>query len=48
MQVDQTLVDPHLEAIPGFGSLTTGGLSGGDAQSLRWIRGMLNNKSRNV
>lgn len=34
VQVNQTLVDPHLEAIPGFGSFTTGGLSGGDAQSL--------------
>lgn len=35
MQINQTLVDPHLEAIPGFGSFTTGGFSGGDAQSLR-------------
>lgn len=34
VQVDQTLVDPHLEAIPSFGSLTAGGLPGGDAQSL--------------
>lgn len=34
VQVNQTLVDPHLEAIPSFGSLTAGGLPGGDAQSL--------------
>lgn len=34
VQVNQTLVDPHLEAIPGLRSLTTGGLPGGDAQSL--------------
>lgn len=34
VQIDQSLVDPHLEAIPGFGSFTTGSLSGGDAQSL--------------
>lgn len=34
VQVNQTLVDPHLEAIPGFGSLTTGGFPGGDTQSL--------------
>lgn len=34
VQIDQALVDPHLEAIPGFGALTTGSLSGGDAQSL--------------
>lgn len=35
VQINQTLVDPHLEAIPGFGSFTTGGFPGGDAQSLR-------------
>lgn len=34
VQIDQTLVDPHLKAIPGFGSFTAGGFSGGDAQSL--------------
>lgn len=34
VQINQTLVDPHLKAIPGFGSFTTGGFSGGDAQSL--------------
>lgn len=35
VQINQTLVDPHLEAIPGLGSFATGGFSGGDAQSLR-------------
>lgn len=35
VQINQALVDPHLEAIPGFGSFTTGSLSGGDAQSLK-------------
>ena len=35
VQIDQALVDPHLEAIPGFGSFTTGSLPGGDAQSLK-------------
>lgn len=34
VQINQTLVDPHLEAIPGLGSLTTGGFPGGDTQSL--------------
>lgn len=34
VQVNQALVDPHLEAIPSFGSLAAGGLPGGDAQSL--------------
>lgn len=35
VQVDQALVDPHLEAIPGFGSFTTGSLSGCNTQSLK-------------
>lgn len=35
VQVNQTLVDPHLEAIPSFGSLTARGLPGSDTQSLR-------------
>lgn len=35
VQVNETLVDPHLEAIPGLGTLTTGGLPGGDAKSLK-------------
>ena len=34
MQVDQTLVDAHLEAIPSVCTLTTGGFTGGDAQDL--------------
>jgi hypothetical protein len=34
MQVDEALVDPHLEAVPGVGTLSAGGLAGGDAQSL--------------
>ena len=38
VQIDQALVNPHLEAIPGLGSLTAGGLSSGDAQSLGWGR----------
>lgn len=35
VQINQTLVDPHLKAIPGLGSFTTGGFPGGDAQSLQ-------------
>ena len=34
MQVDDALVDAHLEAVPGLGALTVGGLAGGDAQGL--------------
>lgn len=34
VQVDNTLVDAHLEAIPGLGTFTTGSLTGGDAKSL--------------
>ena len=34
MQVNQTLVDAHLVAIPGLGSLTTRRLSGRDAEDL--------------
>lgn len=34
VQVNEPLVDPHLEAIPGFGSFAAGCFSGGDAQSL--------------
>lgn len=29
-------MDPHLEAIPGLGTLTTGGFAGGDTQDLGW------------
>lgn len=35
VQIDKALVDPHLEAIPGFGSLTARSLPGGNAQGLR-------------
>lgn len=34
MQVDQTLVDSHLELVEGFGTVTTGRLTGGDAEDL--------------
>ena len=36
VKVDETLVEPRLEAIPGLGSLTAGGLPGGDAKGLGW------------
>ena len=36
VQIDQTLVDPHLVAIPGLGTLTTGSLSCGDTEGLGW------------
>lgn len=34
VEVDETLVDAHLEAIPGLGSLSAWGLAGGDAEHL--------------
>lgn len=34
VQVDDALVDAHLEAVPGLGTLTARGLAGGDAQHL--------------
>lgn len=34
--LDQSLVDSHLESIPGLGSLATGGLPGGNLESLGW------------
>ena len=34
VQVDQALVDAHLVAIPGLGTLTVRSLAGGDAQGL--------------
>lgn len=34
LQVDDTLVDAHLVAVPGLGTLTVGGLSGGDLKNL--------------
>lgn len=34
VQVDDTLVDAHLEPVPGLGTFTARGLAGGDAQHL--------------
>lgn len=34
VQVDEPLVDAHLEAIPGVGTLAGGGLAGGDLELL--------------
>ena len=34
MQVDDALVDAHLEPVPGLGALTARGLPGGDLQGL--------------
>lgn len=34
VEVDQTLVDLHLVAVPGLGTLTARGLAGGDAEDL--------------
>lgn len=34
VEVDQTLVDAHLEAVPSLGTLTVGGLSCGDPEKL--------------
>jgi len=36
VQIDETLVDSHLEAIPRLGTLTTGSFPGGDTESLGW------------
>jgi len=36
IEINQTLMDPHLESIPSLGSLTTGRLPGGDLQGLGW------------
>ena len=36
MQIDDALVDPHLELVPGLGTLSTRGLTGGDTQGLCW------------
>lgn len=32
--LDEALVDSHLEGVPGLGTLTTGGLAGGDLEVL--------------
>jgi len=34
VEIDHTLVDPHLELVPGLGSLSAGSLTGGDTQGL--------------
>lgn len=34
VEIDQTLVDLHLVAVPGLGTLTAGRLAGGDAEDL--------------
>lgn len=36
VQVDEALVDAHLEAIPGLGSLSARSLTGGDLEGLGW------------
>jgi len=35
VQINDTLVDPHLEAIPSFGTFTARCFTGGDAEYLR-------------
>lgn len=35
VQVDEALVNPHLESVPGLGAFTTRCLTGCDAQSLQ-------------
>ena len=43
--LNQTLVDAHLESIPGLGTFTTGCLSGSDLEGLGWeTDGALNTK----
>ena len=34
VEIDHTLVDPHLELVPGLGSLSARSLTGGDTQGL--------------
>jgi len=36
VEINDPLVDPHLELVPGFGTLSTRGLTGGDTQGLGW------------
>jgi hypothetical protein len=36
VEIDQTLVDSHLVSVPGLGTLTVRGLTGGDAKDLGW------------
>merc|ERR1711974_564670 len=37
-ELNDSLVDSHLVSVPGLGTLTTRGLSGGDAKSTGWHR----------
>lgn len=41
VKVDEALVNPHLESVPGLGALTTRSLAGCDAQGLIWERNAL-------
>jgi hypothetical protein len=34
VEIDETLVDAHLETIPGLGTVTARGLTGGDTENL--------------
>lgn len=34
VEIDESLVDSHLKVVPGLGTLTVGGLSGGDVEHL--------------
>merc|ERR1719474_1354076 len=36
VEINNPLVDPHLELVPGLGTLPTRGLTGGDTQGLGW------------
>jgi len=36
VEINNPLVDPHLELVPGLGTLSTRGLTGGDTQGLGW------------
>ena len=36
MQIDDTLMDPHLEPVPSFGTFTARGFPGCDPKSLGW------------
>lgn len=38
VKVNEALVNPHLESVPGLGTFTTRSLAGSDAQSLIWER----------
>ena len=36
VEINHSLVDPHLELVPGLGTFSTRSLSGGDSQDLGW------------